>query len=259
MIVKEEVVITPFKLPRTLHIYLPKHYDESDERYSVLYMYDGHNLFHDEDATYGKSWKMEEYLDFIEASIIVVGIECNHEGNERLNEFCPFDVDHLHFGRITGKGEVFMDWVVEELKPYIDKTYRTLTDREHTGIGGSSMGGLMALYSVARYNEYFSKAASLSPAVSFCFQEIINMIKQYKIAPDTKVYIDWGSDESRNKQALTYACSRNLEIAHLFSEQGASIYPRIIINGKHNESTWEQQVPIFIDYLFKNIEKDREQ
>lgn len=250
MIIKKEVLITPFQLPRLLHIYLPKHYEESDESYPVMYMYDGHNLFHDEDATYGKSWKMEEYLDYMETKLIVVGIECNHEGNERLNEFCPFDVDHHHFGKITGKGEAFMDWVVEELKPMIDSMYRTLVDREHTAIGGSSMGGLMALYSVAKYNDYFSKAASLSPAVSFCYRQTKEMINRYPILPKTWVYIDWGSDESRNKQLLTYATSRNLEIAHLFDVQGASVYPRIIINGKHNEETWEQQVPIFIDYLF---------
>ena len=143
-----------------------------------------------------------------------------------------------------------MDWVVEELKPMIDTLYRTQPDREHTAIGGSSMGGLMALYSAAKYNHYFSKAASLSPAVSFCYKQTKELISQYPIDPKTYVYIDWGSDESRNKQQLTYATSRNLEIAHLFDKQGASVYPRIIINGKHNEETWEQQVPIFIDYLF---------
>lgn len=250
MIEKFDVMITPFHLKRTIHVYLPVNYTDSEERYPVLYMYDGHNLFNDEDATYGASWRMKEYLDYINGQIIIVGIECNHEGNERLNEFSPYDIEHLHFGHIEGKGEPLMDWVVHEFKPMIDYKYRTKPEREFTGIGGSSMGGLMAIYSVAKYNAYFSKAACLSSAISFCFRDILKTVEESSIDPNTKVYLDWGSNESRNKQALTYATSRNLEVAHLFDIQGASVYPRIIIGGEHNEQTWEKQVPTFMNYLF---------
>lgn len=250
MIIKKEVKMTPFNMKRMLHIYLPMDYKTSNEDYPVLYMFDGHNLFYDEDATYGASWKMKEYLDFVEAKIIVVGIECNHEGTKRLDEFCPFDVEHLHFGKINGQGDLTLDWMVNELKPMIDDEFRTLPDRLNTGIGGSSMGGLMAMYGVAKYNHFFSKAACLSSAISFCFKEISSAVELCEIDKETKVYLDWGSNESRNKQALTYATSRNLEIAHLFDVKGASVYPKIVINGAHNEQTWESLVPVFMKYLF---------
>lgn len=138
MIYKFEVLITPFQLSRTIHLYLPDNYEESDERYPVIYMYDGHNLFRDQDATYGKSWGMETFLNNYDKPFIVVGMECNHEGQKRLDEYCPYEVENAYFGKIQGQGKPFMQWVVDELKPYIDTHYRTIPFRECTMIGGSS-------------------------------------------------------------------------------------------------------------------------
>lgn len=251
MIEKFTVTITPFQLERMIHLYLPKDYDNSEKRYPVLYMYDGHNLYFDSDATYGKSWGLKDYLDKSNYEMIVVGIECNHEGNKRLEEFSPYSGITSFAGEVEGKGEIFMDWVVDELKPLIDKKYRTLPDRTHTGIGGSSMGGLMSLYSVIHYNHVFSKAACLSSAISFCMDDLYQEIDHAILDPDTKVYMDWGSLEARDQLGLAYITSNNLEIAHRISLKGASTYPRVVVNGIHNESTWEKQIPIFMDYFFQ--------
>lgn len=89
MVEKFEIMITPFQCMRTIHVYLPDNYNESQEQYPVMYMFDGHNLFFDEDATYGKSWGLKDFLDNYDKKLIIVGIECNHEGHERLNEFSP--------------------------------------------------------------------------------------------------------------------------------------------------------------------------
>lgn len=77
---KFEVMITPFQCMRMIHVYLPDNYNESQEQYPVMYMFDGHNLFCDEDATYGKSWGLKDFLDNYDKKLIIVGIECNHEG-----------------------------------------------------------------------------------------------------------------------------------------------------------------------------------
>lgn len=251
MIKKFDVYITPFHLTRKIHLYLPDDYDQSEERYPVIYMYDGHNLFFDHDATYGKSWGFKDYLDHEDKKFIVVGMECNHEGRQRLDEYSPYTVMNSYLGDIHGLGDIYMKWVVEELKPYIDAHYRTIPFRECTMIGGSSMGGLMALYSVVKYNQYFSKAACLSSAIGFCFDEIKKDILESQLNPDTRVYLDWGSDESRNKQALAYASARNLEVSHILNQKQVSTYPYLIINGQHNEATWEKQIPIFMHYLWK--------
>ena len=250
MIEKFDVHITPFHLDRRIHLYLPKNYHQSEKRYPVLYMYDGHNLYYDSDATYGKSWGMKDYLDKSNYEMIVVGIECNHEGNKRLEEFSPYSGITTFAGEIEGKGEIFMDWVVDELKPFIDQNYRTLPDRTNTAIGGSSMGGLMSLFSVIHYNHIFSKAACLSSAISFCMDELYDEIQRATLNSDTKIYMDFGSLEARDQKGLAYLTSNNLEIAHALSLKGVSTYPRVIVDGIHNEATWEKQIPIFMDYFF---------
>lgn len=251
MIKKFNINITPFDRKRTIHLYLPDEYENSQERYPVIYMYDGHNLFYDSDATYGKSWGMKEFLDHYDKKFIVVGMECNHEGTKRLDEYCPYTLPQSYLGSIKGEGKIYMDWVVNELKPYIDKNYRTLPFRECTMIAGSSMGGLMSLYSVVRYNEIFSKAACLSSAIGICYHELKNDILLQPLDEDTRIYLDWGSEECSNKEALAYRTSLNLEISHLLNNQNAFTYPCLIINGYHNEATWEKQVPIFMEYLWK--------
>lgn len=251
MIKKLNVYITPFQQERTIHLYLPDDYESSSERYPVIYMYDGHNLFYDEDATFKKSWGMKSFLDGYDKKFIVVGMECNHEGQKRLDEYCPYSVHHSYFGDIHGQGQEYMQWVVDELKPFIDQHYRTIPFRECTMIGGSSMGGLMALYSVVRWNQYFSKAACLSSAISFCYEEMKKEIRQSSLDPDTRVYLDWGSNESQNKKALAFASVRNLEMSHLLTQKKVSTYPYLIVDGHHNEATWEKQIPIFMHYLWK--------
>ena len=105
MIEKFDVMITPYQLQRTIHVYLPNDYYQSDEKYPVMYYFDGHNLFNDEDATYGKSWGIREFLDHYDKKFIIVGIECNHEGNKRLEEFSPYHYSTSYWGEVNGTGD----------------------------------------------------------------------------------------------------------------------------------------------------------
>ncbi len=252
MVIKETVNITPYGLDRTLHIYLPDDYDMTDERYPVMYMYDGHNLFSDEDATYGKSWGLADYMAGWSKKLIIVGIECNHEGNKRLEEFCPYDFTDFDGNVVHGTGQIFMRWVTDELKPVIDSELRTLPGREYTGIGGSSMGGLMAYYSIVRHNDVFSKAACISSSFGFCYDALHEEIeKSGMLLPDTRVYMSWGSKESGRKPGLVqYTCS-NLEFSHLLTERGAVTYPYLQEYGGHCEADWEKQNGIYMPFLWQ--------
>ena len=158
MIVKREFLYTPKGKNRTLHIYLPQSYGTTEQRYPVMYFFDGHNLYRDQDATYGKSWGLESFLDHWGKDMIVVGMECSHEGSQRLDEYSPYTFPMGHWGMVHGIGRQTMDWIVNDIKPMIDREYRTYSFREATGIAGSSMGGLMSLYAAAAYNQVFSKA-----------------------------------------------------------------------------------------------------
>ena len=112
---------------RRVYIYLPDAYEkEPEKRYPVMYMFDGHNVFFDSDATYGKSWGMNKYMQKSKKQLIIVAVECNHEGNKRLEEYSPVDFEFQDTGLIHGRGKEYMDWLVGTLKPYIDEHYPNL-------------------------------------------------------------------------------------------------------------------------------------
>ncbi|MBO6047962.1 MAG: alpha/beta hydrolase [Erysipelotrichaceae bacterium] len=253
MIVKKDVLFTPVNKVRRLHIYLPDDYEESEEHYPVMYFFDGHNLFFDEDATFGKSWGLKEFLDHWSKKIIIVGIECGHENDERLIEYCPYHYIASFCGEIDGIGHQTLSWIADELKPMIDQTYRTYTHREATGIGGSSMGGLMAVYAAAKFNDTFSKAACLSSSIAPCMTDIVRDIKEGPIDPDTRVYLSWGEHESYSKAKNpmnTVIARANLRAEKTFMDQGATTYIYYQHNGYHSEASWERQVPLFMNFLW---------
>ena len=135
---------------RRAYVYLPNALeDDPDGRYPVLYMFDGHNVFFDEDATYGKSWGMGDYLDAHDVPLIVAAVECSHDPNNgRLSEYSPFSFQDSQLGRVQGRGQATMEWMTREFKPFIDENFPTLSDRSHTFSAGRSMGGLMSLYAL---------------------------------------------------------------------------------------------------------------
>ena len=145
---------------RRAYIYVPNSFKrDPSRRYPVLYMFDGHNVFYDRDATYGKSWGMKQYMDRSRTDMIIAAVECNHHPDGgRLSEYSPFTFTEANLGTITGRGQITMDWLVNIFKPYIDENYPTIPDRDHTFIAGSSMGGLMSLYALMEYHHIFSRA-----------------------------------------------------------------------------------------------------
>lgn len=236
----------PFKdVDKQIHLYLPDRLSESKERYPVLYMFDGHNLFFDEMATYGRSWDLLDFLGTYNKELIVVGIECSHEDGERLREYCPYSVDAAHFGQIDGYGDHFMDWLVNDLKPFIDDNYPTIAGRVGTAIAGSSMGGLMAYYGGVVHNETFSKAAALSPAFGFCFDELMAEFAHQQINPDTRIYFSFG-DQEVNESRLDQASY--LEQAIL--DRGGDTYMHLAAGGDHSEATWAAQNQLYMDFLW---------
>ena len=233
---------------RFVYIYLPNSYFcQSERRYPVLYMFDGHNVFFDEDATYGKSWGMERFMHRSRTQMIIVAVECSHDPDHgRLKEYCPFTFRDPGVGEIAGKGKRTMDWFAYELKPAIDDNFRTLSDREHTFIAGSSMGGLMSLYALMQYNHIYSRAAALSPSLWTDPRKVKAMINRAKIDPHTILYMDYGSAEFSNHGSTrrTYA-----EVSALLMQKGVMVDSRIVPYGEHCEASWEKQIPVFMKTL----------
>jgi predicted alpha/beta superfamily hydrolase len=149
------------KRKRKIWIYLPANYATSKNRFPVLYMQDGQNLFDEFTAPFGE-WGIDEALDSLQNKTgkycIVVGIE--HGGDKRLVEYNPYDTKE--YGK--GEGKRYVDFIVQTLKPFIDKKYRTKKDAANTAITGSSLGGLISSYAILKYPNVFGSAGAFSPA-----------------------------------------------------------------------------------------------
>ena len=243
---KIQIPALPTKEPRRLYVYLPHDYMHSDMRYPVMYMFDGHNVFYDSHATYGKSWGMKEYLTKTKLPLIVVAIECNHEGEKRMNEYAPWDFEFPDMGPMEGLGHVTMDWICQDLKPEIDKEYRTLPDREHTLVAGSSMGGLMAIYAAAKYNGVFSRAAALSPWFPAGGEGLYGMLDK-PLKDTTRVYMDMGSEEFGPEDRMFLP--EIFRAAEALTWKGAQVFAQVVPGAMHNEAAWEKRIPLFMDYL----------
>ena len=142
---------------KKIWLYLPENYAQTTKKYPVLYLHDGQNLF-DASTSYAGEWRIDETLDSLKAEVIVVGIA--HGNEKRIDELTPFKNEQ--YG--GGKGTLYLDFIISQLKPYIDAHYRTKSGKYNTAIGGSSLGGLISYYAVVKYPDVFGKSLVFSPA-----------------------------------------------------------------------------------------------
>ena len=230
---------------RRAYVWLPDAYDgDPDARFPVLYMFDGQNVFFDEDASFGTSWRMYDYLNAGQPDVIVAAGSCSPTG--RMAEYSPFSHENGDAGHVNARGRSTMEWLLGEFKPSIDAQYRTLPDRDNTLIAGSSMGGLMSLYAALDYNGAFSRAACLSPSLWVHPRKSLRMIERARIAPDTCIYFDYGTQEMgnhpKNTEVLCAACSALLH-------KGVDLTFRLVPGGTHSEESWAQRVPVMMKCL----------
>lgn len=249
MVEKFEIWCSPAGENRRIHLYLPDDYHNTEERYPVLYMFDGHNLYFDGDATYGKSLGLKEFLDNWGKKLLVVGIECSSDDLIRVHEYCPYHIQSKIYGDLNGTGVQTLDWVVEVLKPYIDRTYRTYSFREATAIAGYSMGGMMTLFAALRYNKYFSKAAVISPALLPAMEHFKKEIAEGKYAEDTRIFFSWGTDEDSPDEVWNLS-QAILSLEKEVQKKGFKTWICCQQGGHHNEHSWEKQVPEWMQFLW---------
>ena len=240
--------------PRKVYVYLPNGYEKSTDVYPVLYMFDGHNLFSDQTATFGKCWGIKKFLDKNDIPLVVIGQDCNHTGENRILEYCPFPNEEAKwFPKGEVSGMLTAKWFAEKLKPVCEEKFRIYKDRDHVGIAGSSMGGLMSVYMITAYNHLYSKAACVSTTMDVNHEQIMSMIMQTEFSKKTRIYMDFGSNEVKAKKKFAVMVDRMLEISHAFSEKGCKTFPNVVVDGYHSEATWETVVPLFLDYLYPEL------
>lgn len=249
MILKFMVHMNALNEDRQIHMYLPDDYLTSGSTYPVLYMFDGHNLFYDEDATYGRSWRLESEIRNAGAQLIVVGQECSHDGCARLDEYGPYAFYDPMFGVFSGKGEQTMDFFVHELKSYIDAHFPTRPERRWTWIGGSSCGGLMALYAGFHYSEVYSRSLAISPYVLPTLSTLLADIASCRLHHPSRLYMSWGAQEGDGAHEFIQETAACTQAANLLMDKGMMVRFNVKPFGAHTEADWQSEAGDFLRFL----------
>lgn len=232
---------------RTIVVYLPPGYEHSaDARYPVLYMQDGQNLF-DEGTSYaGVEWKLDEAAQMLISEgkikpIIIVGI---YNTPDRTAEFTPPP---------WGRAGLYGRFIVEELKPFVDRTYRTLPDRANAAIGGSSLGALATLFIAKANKDVFSQIAILTPFLRIDGKPVVDSPVDVGALKNTRVWLDMGPSPAKNypgddplgdarglvKQFDAAGLKRDVDYRYVE-----------VPDGEHSESSWQLRAPQVLMFLF---------
>lgn len=242
-LISDEFEIPQLNTTRKIWALLPHDYDASEESYPVMYLQDAQNLFNEE-AEYG-NWEIDKKLavmsEYKVGKIIVIAIE--HAEEDRIKEY---NVGKTLLGK--GQGKKYIQFLVETLKPFVDTNFRTKKEREFTGIGGSSMGALVSIFSGLRYPGVFGKLMIFSPSLW------VNPKIKFKDAEnsgDTKIYLYAGGDESETMIEHVETFKTRI-IENEFVNDKMKINLSINKLGKHNETYWSDEFPKAIEWLFFN-------
>jgi predicted alpha/beta superfamily hydrolase len=234
---------------RDVVVYLPPGYRRRGRtRYPVLYMHDGQNLFDPHTAFIpGHHWRVGETADRLigegrVAPLIIVGVY--NTGPQRIAEYSPTK-DKRHGG---GKADAYGHLLVEDLKPHVDATYHTLRGAAHTGLGGSSMGGLVTLYLGLRHPGVFSRLAVFSPSVWWDQRVILRTVARYKGAARPRVWLDMGTAEAR--YALNDARLLHAALRRAGWHDGDTLAYSEHEGATHSEGEWAKRVGPMLEFLF---------
>jgi predicted alpha/beta superfamily hydrolase len=229
---------------REILVYLPPSYGSGERRYPVLYMHDGQNLF-DQATSFAGEWHVDGTMEMLgQRGIEAIVVAIPNMGSARLDEYSPFRDPKMG----GGKGDLYLDFVVETLKPIIDRDFRTHPDRIHTCIAGSSMGGLISLYAFFRNADVFGVAGVMSPALWFAEGAIFGYVEEASFSAG-KLYLDIGTREGqqtvanvrRLRDMLTRKGYRLRRDLFYVEESGAG----------HEEAAWRRRIRFAVPFFLR--------
>lgn len=242
LLISDEFEIPQLNKTRKIWALLPHDYDNSSESYPVMYLQDAQNLFN-ESAEFG-NWEIDKKLavmsEYKIGKIIIIAIE--HADEDRIKEY---NVGKTILGK--GEGKKYIRFVRDTLKPFIDSNFRTKKEQEFTGIGGSSMGGLVSIFSGLQNPDVFGRLMIFSPSL-WVVPEIKISSKKATVA-DTKIYLYGGGQESQTMVSDMKSFKQKL-ISSTFIKENTKINLSINPKGKHNEIYWSDEFPKAIEWLF---------
>ena len=238
---------------RELVVYLPPGYEENPQRkYPVMYFHDAQNVFEAQTAFVpGNYWRIGESAGALILAerlqpMILVGIP--HGGDRRVDEFTPSRNPQNNYG---GQAPLYGRMLVEEVMPFIEHQYRVLTGAKNTGLGGSSLGGLVTMYLGIRYPEHFGKLAVMSPSVWWDYRMILRKIVSVTHKHRAKVWLDVGCHEGSNPRG-TLRDVRLLRdvLVRKGWKAGINLFYYEDPHGAHDENAWARRAPDMLQFLF---------
>ena len=234
---------------RRVMVYVPPQYSEEQQRrFPVFYLHDGQNLF-DGRTSYlaGRTWRAHTTADGLAAKgvtepVILVGIA--NTGLRRMAEYTPTRDPRLG----GGEGDSYGRMLIEELKPAIDRLYRTLPEAKNTGVGGSSLGGLISLYLGLTHPEAFGRLAVMSPSIWWDHRSIFHVVNRQRAKPDLRIWLDIGTAEGgrhvRDADLLALALMRQ------GWRVGVDLAYAKVEGGTHDETAWAERFGDVLSFLF---------
>jgi predicted alpha/beta superfamily hydrolase len=233
---------------RDIIVFTPGIYEKRpDLRFPVLYLEDGQNLF-DPATSFipGMYWRVGETTDALIAHgaiqpLIIVGI---YNTDKRVNEYTPTRDKKLGGGRADKYGRM----LVEELKPFIESSYRTLHQPENIGLGGSSLGGLLTIYLGLKYPNIFGKLAVLSPSVWWSQRAILGYVAQTPVQTHARIWLDVGTSEASN--TLKNVTDLHDALVQRGWQDNQNLHFEVVQGAQHNEDAWARRVGPFLRFLF---------
>jgi predicted alpha/beta superfamily hydrolase len=251
----EEFASRHLKNRRAIAVYLPPDYDaRRDRRYPVLYLHDGQNVFDAATSFLGVEWQADEHAErLIKAEriepLIIVGV---YNNSERTNEYTPTRDEGRGAG---GKAEAYARFLVEEVKPFVDRTYRTKPQREHTAVAGSSLGGLVSLYICAEYPQVFSMCGAISPALTWDEENWLAAARRDPAwMKGIRFWVDMGTGEGRQIEGYSRAIEQTRALEKVFDAAG--LVPgreysyEEVAGGEHNEASWAARFDRVLLFFF---------
>ena len=247
------VLAAAFAIPqlgrrRRVLVYLPADYARHPaRRYPVLYLHDGQNVF-DQATSFSGEWGVDETLDQLRAAgqdprgSIVVAID--NDSQHRADEYIPWPSAELKAG---GQGGQYVDFLALTLKPYVDGHYRTQPDAAHTGVAGSSLGGLISVYAALKYPRVFGRIGAFSPAFWVCNDSLRAFAKTHPAAPTAWFYFVCGPKESETMLPLMAQWRDELRAEGVPAANLAFCAPA---DGQHREWFWQREFPAAYRFLF---------
>jgi predicted alpha/beta superfamily hydrolase len=234
---------------RNVHVYLPPQYaTEPDRRFPVFYLHDGQNLF-DPHTSYlpGRTWHAGQAADRTNADgsaepVILIG--ANNTGLRRMAEYTP--TRDLRMG--GGDGARYGRLLTEELKPFIDRTYRTKPEARATGVGGSSLGGLISLYLGLERPDVFSRIAVLSPSIWWDHRSILTFVQNARPKPALHIWLDIGTGEGARHVRDTELLNRML--IRDGWKMDVDLKLLIVPGALHDEDAWAARFDQVLEFLF---------